>query len=233
MEQLADLFNSLTAFVDSLSQLVTDSPMTYLVIFALAAFDVIFPLLPAEATVTAAAVLAGQGRLSIALVMVAAATGAFIGDNVAYWIGRLAGRPVIVRLLRGNLDQLASVEEQFQRRGGVFVIIGRFIPGGRTATAIGAGVLHFSWPKFVAYDAAAAIVWAIQAALPGFIGGRLITDRPWLAILFGFVLSALLAVSVYLVQRWYYRGRPDATPVRPAVVGIERVHGHVDSDNED
>ena len=233
MDQLVDLFNSLTAFVDSLSQLVTDSPVTYLVIFVLAAFDVIFPLLPAEATVTAAAVLAGQGRLSIALIMVAAAAGAFIGDNVAYWIGRSAGRPLVTRLLRGNLDRLASVEEQFQRRGGVFVIIGRFIPGGRTATAIGAGVLHFSWPKFVVYDAAAAIVWSIQAALPGFIGGRVISDRPWLAILFGFVLSALLAVSIYLVQRWYYRGRSDATPVRPAVVGIERDHGHVDPDDVD
>lgn len=233
MDQLVDLFNSLTTFVDSLTQLVTDSPMTYVVIFALAAFDVIFPLLPAEATVTAAAVLAGQGSLSIALVMVAAATGAFIGDNVAYWIGRIAGRPLVVRVLRGNLDRLATVEEQFQRRGGVFVIIGRFIPGGRTATAIGAGVLHFSWPKFVAYDAAAAIVWAIQAALPGFIGGRLISDRPWLAIVFGFVLSALLAVSIWLFQRWYYRGRPAASPIRPSVVGIDRVHGHQDSDDGD
>ncbi len=172
MDQLVDLFNSLTAFVDSLSQLVTDSPVTYLVIFVLAAFDVIFPLLPAEATVTAAAVLAGQGKLSIALVMVAAAAGAFIGDNVAYWIGRSAGRPLVTRLLRGNLDRLASVEEQFQRRGGVFVIIGRFIPGGRTATAIGAGVLHFSWPKFVAYDAAAAIVWSIQRRFRGSSAGK-------------------------------------------------------------
>jgi len=109
------------------------------------------------------------------------------------------------------------------------VIVGRFIPGGRTATAIGAGVLHFSWPKFIAYDALAAIVWSFQAALPGFIGGRLISDKPWLALIFGFVLSAILAVSIYLFQRWRSRTRPDVVPVRPAVVGIERIHRDADS----
>jgi len=230
MEQLTDLLNSLATFIDSLTQLVTDSPVTYLLIFALAAFDVIFPLLPAEASVTAAAVLAGQGKLSIAAIIVAAALGAFVGDNVAYWIGRLAGRPLIGRLLRGDMSRLESVDKQFHERGGLFVIVGRFIPGGRTAVAIGAGVLHFNWPKFIAYDAAAAGLWAFQAALPGFIGGRLITDRPWLAILFGFALSAALAISIVLVQRWLNRGRPVATPVRPAVVGIERVHHDKDEE---
>ena len=154
MEQLVDLLNSLTAFVDSLSTLVTDSPLTYLVIFGMAAIDVVFPLLPAEATVTAAAVLAGQGTLNIAWVVVAAAVGAFIGDNVAYWIGRTAGRPLVVRVLRGNTGQLAAVQAEFDKRGGMFVIIGRFVPGGRTVTAIGAGVLHFPWTRFVVYDAA-------------------------------------------------------------------------------
>src|SRR6187399_2323749 len=124
MDQLAELFNSLTQFIDSLSQLVTDSPATYVLIFALAAFDVIFPLLPAEASVTAAAVLAGQGKLSIAGVVAAAGLGAFVGDNVAYWIGRIAGRPLIIRLLRGNMSQLDRVQEQFRRRGGLFVVIG-------------------------------------------------------------------------------------------------------------
>ncbi len=224
MDQLAELFNALTSYIDSLSQLVTDSPTTYLVIFALSAFDVIFPLLPAEASVTAAAVLAGQGKLSISAIVVAAGLGAFVGDNVAYWIGRVAGRPLIQKLLRGDSTQLDRVQEQFRQRGGLFVIIGRFIPGGRTATAIGAGVVHFSWPKFVAYDALAAIVWAFQAAIPGFIGGRLISDRPWLAILFGFVLSAGLATGIYLFQRWRNRNRPEALPVRPSVVGIERRH---------
>ncbi len=208
---------------------MTDSPITYLAIFFMAALDVIVPIIPAEATVTAAAVLAGQGQLNIVWVMIAAGLGAFVGDNVAYWIGRAAGRPLVEKVLRGNTAQLDVVQEQFDRRGGLFVIIGRFIPGGRTAVAIGAGVLHFSWPRFVLYDGIAAVVWALQAALPGFIGGALIQDQPWLAMLIGFVLSALLASGIYLFQRWRDKTRAREIPVKPAVIGMGTVDAAIET----
>lgn len=225
MELLTDLFTWLTGSIDSLTELVTDSPITYVVIFALAAVDVILPILPAEATITAASVLAGQGTLSIVWVMVAAGLGAFVGDNIAYWIGRGAGRPLVERVLRGNTRQLDDVAAQFDKRGGVFIIVGRFVPGGRTAVAIGAGILHFSWAQFVLYDGVAAVIWALQAALPGFIGGSLIQDKPWLAMVIGFVLSALLAGSIALAQRWWERRGARAAAereleIKPAVLGI-------------
>jgi membrane-associated protein len=222
METIFDLLGQLTAFVDSLVALVTDSPLTYLLILAMAAIDVVVPLLPAEATVTAAAVLAGQGQLNIAWVMLAAGVGAFVGDNVAYWIGRAAGRPLVERVLHGHSHQIEGVAAQFERRGGLFIIIGRFVPGGRTAVAIGAGVLRFSWPRFLLYDGLAAVVWAFQAAIPGFIGGRLIQGQPWLAMVIGFVLSAVLATTIALLQRWWdgRRAVPVELPLKPAVLGI-------------
>ncbi|MEA2026734.1 MAG: DedA family protein [Chloroflexota bacterium] len=227
MELLTEIFTWATGLIDSLTELATDSPITYLIIFAMSAIDVIVPLLPAEATVTAAAVLAGQGKLNVVWIMVAAGLGAFLGDNIAYWIGRAAGRPLVQKVLRGNTKQLDNVQAQFDRRGGMFVIIGRFIPGGRTAVAVGAGILHFNWVQFVIYDAIAAVIWAFQAALPGFIGGSLIQDRPWLAMLFGFVLSALMAGGIALAQhRWEHRKSgdgEDAVLIQPAVVGIGRV----------
>jgi membrane-associated protein len=205
MDTLTDLFTWATAAIDSLTQLVTDSPLTYLVIFALTAVDVLLPIVPAEATVTAAAVIAGQGNLNIVWVMVAAGLGAFVGDNIAYWIGRAAGRPVVRKVLRGNTERLDEVQRQFDRRGGVFIVVGRFVPGGRTAVAIGAGIVHFSWIQFLVYDAIAAVIWSFQAALPGFIGGSLIQERPWLALIFGFVLSGSIALGIALGQRWWDR----------------------------
>ena len=222
MELLTEVFTWATGLIDSLADLVTDAPITYVIIFAMAAIDVIVPILPAEATVTAAAVLAGQGTLNIVWVMVAAGLGAFVGDNIAYWIGRAAGRPLRERVLRGNTKQLDDVQAQFDKRGGMFIIIGRFVPGGRTAVAVGAGILHFNWVQFVIYDAIAATIWAFQAALPGYIGGSLIQDRPWLAMVFGFVLSAVLAGGIALAQRWWDRRQQVEVevPIKPAVVGI-------------
>ena len=225
MELLTEIFTWATGLIDSLAEFVTDSPITYLIIFAMSAIDVIVPILPAEGTVTAAAVLAGQGKLNVIWIMIAAGLGAFVGDNVAYWIGRAAGRPLVEKVLRGNTTQLDNVQEQFDKRGGVFIIIGRFIPGGRTAVAVGAGILHFNYVQFVIYDAIAAVIWALQAALPGFIGGSLIQDQPWLAMIFGFILSALLAGGIALAQRWWDRRKSVEVevPIKPAVVGIGSV----------
>jgi membrane protein DedA with SNARE-associated domain len=203
MDTVTDGLARLTELIDSLTAMVTDSPVTYLVIFALCAIDPVLPILPAEAAVTAAAVLAAQGQLNIAAIMLAAGLGAFLGDNVVYWIGRIAGRPLVDKVLRGRTDGLEAVEDRFRRSGGILIVVGRFIPGGRTAVTASAGILHFSWPRFLAWDAFAAVVWSFQAALPGYIGGVVVADRPWLAMLVGLGLSLLLGTALALGHRWW------------------------------
>jgi membrane protein DedA with SNARE-associated domain len=205
VDALNESLTRITELADSLLSLVTDSPITYLVLLGLTAVDPMFPILPAEGAVTAAAVLAGQGQLTLAWVVLAAGLGAFLGDNIVYWIGRVAGRPVISRVLRGQVDRLEAAERQFERHGGIFIIVGRFIPGGRTLSSMSAGALGFSWPRFIAWDALAACVWAAQAVLPGYIGGVLVSDRPWLAMVVGFTLSLTLAAVIALGQRWWQR----------------------------
>src|SRR4029453_10064892 len=74
--------------LDSLVDLVSASPWTYAVILAIAAIDALVPLVPSEATVIAAGVLAGAGELELGLVIAAGAAGAFTGDTAAYWLGR-------------------------------------------------------------------------------------------------------------------------------------------------
>ena len=58
-----------------------------LIIFSVALLDSVFPIVPGETTVIAGGVAAGAGNQSLALVIFAGAFGAFLGDNLAYWIG--------------------------------------------------------------------------------------------------------------------------------------------------
>src|SRR5689334_24694251 len=54
--------------------------------------------LPGETALIAFAVLASQGQYGIEWVIVAAAAGAIVGDNLGYWlIGRLGGRALFRR----------------------------------------------------------------------------------------------------------------------------------------
>jgi membrane-associated protein len=196
-----ELFSPLADALDAVLGLVTDTPWTYLLILVLAVFDVFFPVLPAETSVVIAAVLAGTGELNIAWVIVAAAAGAFIGDNLAYLVGRHAGRPLVDRFLRDHATRIDVVGVRFQQQGGSLIIIGRFVPWGRTIVAVSAGVLRMRWRTYLAYEALAAVIWALQAAIPGYIGGLAFRDRPWLALIVGISLSLSIAAGLEVIRR--------------------------------
>ena len=70
---------------DQFTQLVSDaSGWAYAIIFVLAFLDAMVPLVPSESSVITAGVVASTGDLSVPLVVLAAAAGAFAGDNTTY-----------------------------------------------------------------------------------------------------------------------------------------------------
>lgn len=87
---------------DSVANAVSGSPWTYLLLAAVCAGDAVFPVLPSETVVIAAAVLAAQGHLDIVLVVIAAAVGALVGDNTAYGVGRSGLRRLADRLMNSD-----------------------------------------------------------------------------------------------------------------------------------
>src|ERR1700722_20568967 len=85
-----------------LSTLTITSPLSYLIAVLLPALDVIIPILPSEtAIITLGVATAGSTDPRIAILVLLAALGAFLGDNGAYLIGRRLG-PLIDR--RGFLS---------------------------------------------------------------------------------------------------------------------------------
>lgn len=93
-----------------------------------------------------ASVLAAQGELLIWAIVPLVALGAFLGDNLCYLLGRTIGDPVAGRLFKGEKGQtrLLWAEQALRRRGAILIGVGRFIPGGRTATTFAAGTLETS-----------------------------------------------------------------------------------------
>lgn len=186
-----------------LLDLVTASPWTYAVILGVAAFDALVPAVPSEATVITAGVLAGLGELSIALVIATGAAGALIGDTTAYALGRVSGSRFKCRIARTprvarRLDWAGSA---LARRGGLIIFGARFIPGGRTAVTVTAGLTRMRMPMFVSFAALAAGAWASYAGLLGYFGGRTFEERPWLALAVGFGLAAAVAVTIEAARR--------------------------------
>jgi membrane protein DedA with SNARE-associated domain len=181
------------------TQLVsTASGWAYGVVFVLALLDAFLPVVPSETVVITAGVIAAGGDLSLWLVVAAGAAGAFAGDNISYLIGREFGHAVVDRFLRGQKAQrrIEWGKRQIRERGVQLILVGRFIPGGRTAVTISAGLTRFGWRRFAAPDAVAAAAWAIYAALLGYFGGRAFEDEPWQGLVIALGVGFALAGAV-------------------------------------
>jgi membrane-associated protein len=186
----------------SLTDYVSGSPWTYAVLFGLAALDVIFPLVPSETSVILAGVIASTGDLLLFAVILAAAGGAVLGDNTAYWIGRLAGERLVNRFFSGERRKRVDwAEKQIAERGGYFILVGRFIPGGRTAVTLACGFLEMRWRRFISFDVAAGLMWASYAALLGYFGGKAFEEQPWKGFIVAFVV-ALAITGAIEAFRW-------------------------------
>lgn len=189
----------------SLTDHVSGSPWTYAFLFVVAAVDVLFPLVPSETSVILAGVLAASGDLILGLVIAVAAAGAILGDNTAYAVGRTFGHRIVARFFKGerrkNIDW---AEEQVKTRGGYLILVGRFIPGGRTAVTLACGLLEMPWRRFIRFDVAAGLLWASYAALLGYFGGRAFEESPFKGFLVAFAIALAITGLVELI-RWLRR----------------------------
>jgi membrane protein DedA with SNARE-associated domain len=188
----------------------SSSPWFYLIIFVIAVLDSVLPIVPSETLVIIGGVSAGLGNLWIPLVIVVAAAGAFIGDNLSYFIGREASDWVMRRQTRTEKGarRMASIVEQVHERGGLLLITARFIPGGRTALTLSCGITKQPRRWFISWAAVAAVIWGNYAALLGFIGGKSFEDNHTLAFIIAFVSAFSITLVIELVRWLLKRFRP-------------------------
>lgn len=177
----------------------------YLAVFAFVGIESIGIPFPGETALVTAAIYAGTtGQLSIALI-IAAAAGAIIGDNIGFGIGHWGGYKLLVRYGRYvRLDQakLKVGRYLFLKHGGKVVFFGRFVSILRTYAAFLAGTNRMKWWRFLVFNAGGGIVWATVFGLGAYYLGNGI-ERLSKPVGIAFVVAAVIAVvaAFFLVRR--------------------------------
>jgi membrane-associated protein len=196
--------------LDSLVDVISDAWWTYPFLFVFALLDSVVPVIPSETAVITAGVAAADGGLNLYVVIPVAAAGAVVGDNLGYEVGKRA-RPWIERRFTSPkaTERLAWARRQLHERGVGLILVARFIPGGRTAVTVTAGMIGMARGKFFFATVVAAIVWASYAACLGYYGGTQFEDSPTKALLFAFGIAFGVFVLTELV-RWLLRRRTRA-----------------------
>jgi membrane protein DedA with SNARE-associated domain len=160
---------------------------------------------PGETMLLVAAIDTGiTHHLSILLVIVAAASGAILGDNLGFWVGREGGFRLLRRYGRYihlNESRLKLGLYLFRKHGGKVVFFGRFVAVLRAWAAFLAGTNRMPWPRFLLFNALGGIIWATIYGLGGyFLGDNIHRLTGPVGIIF--IVLAVLIIIAFVVFVW-------------------------------
>ena len=160
---------------------------------------------PGETMLITAAIYAGHThRLNIVLVIAAAAAGAIIGDNLGYAVGHWGGYRLLRRYgryIRLHEKRLKLGQYLFLQHGGKVVFFGRFISILRTYAAFLAGTNRMPWWRFLVFNAAGGIVWAIVFGTGAYVLGTQIHNLTRTATIAGGILAVVGIVVFFFFLR--------------------------------
>src|SRR3954451_1147213 len=185
------------------------------------------PCRPGEATLITASVYAGATqRLSLSLIILAAVTGAVLGDNLGFWLGDKIGYRLLIRygqFLRLTPGKIKLGQYLFRRHGGKVVFLGRFVAVLRALAAVLAGVNRMLWFRFFLFNVAGAVVWAGVFGIGAYTLGHRIHHIAGPVGLTALVLALAFGAWLFLfIRRNEVRLEAEAERAIPGPLGPEQ-----------
>jgi len=166
---------------------------------------------PGETILLAAGFAAALGMFRLWLVMLIAAVGAVIGDNIGYWVGHYYGRSFFTKFGKYvflSPERLERMDQFFAKHGAKTIFVARFITGLRVFAAVFAGASRMPWRTFFVFNVGGAIVWAVVISILGNVFGHSwpILER-WIGRSGVIMLITAIAVAVVAWRIHVHRER--------------------------
>ena len=185
-------------------------PWVLVLVLACCIIDGFFPPVPSESVVVGLAAVAATADVPHPLLLIlVAAAGAFLGDNIAYLLGRRVGTRRWA-WMRGPRMQSAFrwAGQELRKRPASLILVARFIPIGRVAVNLTAGVTHYPHLRFVGLTVLSASLWAGYSVAIGLFFGQWFEDNHILGAAIAIVCAVALGILVDLLIN-KFRGKPN------------------------
>lgn len=176
-------------------------------------------VIPGETAAVLGGVLASRGRVSLPLLIIVVVAAAVTGPLIGYEIGRhLGGRVIAARRMRrvaGGMDRAQAV---LHRRGGLAVLLGRFVAILRALMPAVAGTTRMPYRTFLIYNMFGGLIWGIGYCLLGYAAGSAyaaIERTVGTGVAIVVAVGVLGGGGIWLVRR-HRRGQADPDAVRAA-----------------
>lgn len=161
---------------------------------------------PGDSLLFTAGLLASQGFLPIAWLIVGVFVAAVAGDSVGYAFGKKVGPALFSREDSRffNKAYIARAQHFYEKYGVRTIILARFVPIVRTFAPIVAGIGNMKYKTFLTYNVIGGLAWSVLVIGMGYGFGKVIPepDRyllPAIAIII--VASAIPAIREFVKSR--------------------------------
>ena len=192
----ASLFGG--GIAEAATAVLTEYGYLALLLFVFAETSMLFPFLPSELVVSAAAALLVTGPLSLAAFVCVTAVGGVCGSLFAYYAFGAGSSKLVTRFgsrVRVSETEIERSRHWFRRWGESSVLWGRLLPGVRSLISIPAGFAGMGVGQFAVYSGVGTGLFAADV-------GRLVLVGVEVGLLNAFfaALSSLAAASVGATQ---------------------------------
>ena len=164
---------------------------------------------PGETAVIAGGVIAGQENVEIFVLLPLVWLCCIAGDCLSFWLGRRLGRGFLLKhgpRVKITEDRLEKVEDFFARRGGLTILVGRFLGLIRALAPFVAGASKMPFRTFLPYDIVGCGLWASTFTLLGYFSWKNIDRAAQIASTGAFVIGSLVGIGVgFWLTRTYLR----------------------------
>ncbi|MBV9445236.1 MAG: DedA family protein [Streptosporangiaceae bacterium] len=160
-----------------------------------------------EITFGFAGVLAYQGHLNLALVIIIGSLAELGGSYTSYFVGRIGGRPLVHRVGRYVLVTESDINraERFLTGRGIWAVpVARMLPFVRAFTSIVAGLTQMPAVRFGVLSLIGTVIYAAVLSSIGYgVGSAWQSVSHSLAIA-GYIIFALVVVAIvgFIAYRW-------------------------------
>ena len=152
-----------------------------------------------EITFGFAGVLAFQGHLNLALVIIIGSLAELAGSFTSFSVGRWGGRPLVDKVGRYVLITRSDVDraERFLDGKGAWAVpVGRMIPVIRAFTSIVAGLIEMPPLRFTLLSAIGTVIYASALSSIGYGLGSAWKSVEHDVSVFGYVIVAVVVVAI-------------------------------------
>ncbi|MEJ2690760.1 MAG: LssY C-terminal domain-containing protein [Deltaproteobacteria bacterium] len=161
-------------------------------------------ILPGSTIVLLLGALSARGHLDRGDLVWSATLGAFIGDNINYFLGRKFGTGWLTKSFRFlSTGHLEKARKFFDAHGAKSVFLGRFIPSGKELIPFIAGSVGMNRKTFLFWNFLGAAGWGVEYVFGGYIFAQSLNlAEQWLSRAGLFLAFLLISGGILYLCKW-------------------------------